>query len=90
LRPQILFDVRFLGRKSRNFSDKPLVELPGASLYEEWHRYPLTEVQRADLAQRITAIHTMVFTVPAAFVHVRFANYAATEHYMGARNAQAP
>ncbi|KAJ7330473.1 hypothetical protein DFH08DRAFT_665580, partial [Mycena albidolilacea] len=55
------------------------------SLYEEWHSYPLTEVQRADLAQRITAIHTMVFTVPAAFVHVRFANYAATEHYMGGK-----
>ncbi|KAJ7221083.1 putative cis-3-chloroacrylic acid dehalogenase, partial [Mycena rebaudengoi] len=41
--------------------------------------------ERADLAQRITAIHTTVFTVPAAFVHVRFANYAATEHYMGGK-----
>ncbi|KAJ7716940.1 hypothetical protein B0H16DRAFT_1612538 [Mycena metata] len=54
-------------------------------LYEVWHSYPLTETQRADLAQRITAIHTTVFTVPAAFVHVRFANYAATEHYMGGK-----
>ncbi|KAJ7343243.1 hypothetical protein DFH08DRAFT_1009724 [Mycena albidolilacea] len=54
-------------------------------LYEVWHSYPLTEAQRADLAQRITAIHTTVFTVPAAFVHVRFANYAATEHYMGGK-----
>ncbi|KAJ7824927.1 hypothetical protein B0H13DRAFT_2375196 [Mycena leptocephala] len=26
-----------------------------------------------------------VFTVPAAFVHVSFANYAATEHYMGGK-----
>ncbi|KAJ7692554.1 hypothetical protein B0H17DRAFT_1061254 [Mycena rosella] len=51
-------------------------------LYEVWHSYPLSETQRADLAQRITTIHTTVFTVPAAFVHVRFANYAATEHYM--------
>ncbi|KAJ7726179.1 putative cis-3-chloroacrylic acid dehalogenase [Mycena maculata] len=54
-------------------------------LYEVWHSYPLSEAQRADLAQRITAIHTTVFTVPAAFVHVRFANYAATEHYMGGK-----
>ncbi|KAJ6556205.1 hypothetical protein B0H19DRAFT_947869 [Mycena capillaripes] len=50
-------------------------------LYEVWHSYPLTEAQRSDLAQRITAIHTTLFTVPAAFVHVRFSNYAATEHY---------
>ncbi|KAJ7436221.1 hypothetical protein FB451DRAFT_1571143 [Mycena latifolia] len=50
-------------------------------LYEVWHSYPLAEAQRADLAQRITAIHTTLFTVPAAFVHVRFANYVATEHY---------
>ncbi|KAJ7791198.1 hypothetical protein B0H14DRAFT_2535123 [Mycena olivaceomarginata] len=54
-------------------------------LYEVWHSYPLTETQRADLAQRITAIHTTIFTVPAAFVHVSFANYAATEHYMGGK-----
>ncbi|KAJ7488601.1 hypothetical protein B0H11DRAFT_2406680 [Mycena galericulata] len=54
-------------------------------LYEVWHSYPLTEAQRADLAQRITAIHTTVFTVPAAFVHVRFTDYAATEHYMGGK-----
>ncbi|KAJ7633939.1 hypothetical protein B0H17DRAFT_1107875 [Mycena rosella] len=45
---------------------------------------PLYKTQRADLAQRITTIHTMVFTVPA-FVHVRFANYVATEHYMGGK-----
>ncbi|KAJ6522232.1 hypothetical protein DFH09DRAFT_1372776 [Mycena vulgaris] len=54
-------------------------------LYEVWHSYPLTEAQRADLAQRITTIHATVFTVPAAFVHVRFTNYAATEHYMGGK-----
>ncbi|KAJ6529785.1 hypothetical protein B0H19DRAFT_968122 [Mycena capillaripes] len=54
-------------------------------LYEVWHSYPLTEAQRADLAQRITAIHATVFTVPAAFVHVRFTNYATTEHYMGGK-----
>ncbi|KAF8148749.1 hypothetical protein K438DRAFT_1625359 [Mycena galopus ATCC 62051] len=54
-------------------------------LYEVWHSYPLTETQRADLAQRITTIHTTVFTVPAAFVHVTFANYAATEHYTGGK-----
>ncbi|KAJ7107845.1 hypothetical protein C8R44DRAFT_804339 [Mycena epipterygia] len=54
-------------------------------LYEVWHSYPLIEAQRADLAQRITAIHCTVFTVPAAFVHVRFTNYAATEHYMGGK-----
>ncbi|KAF8196186.1 hypothetical protein K438DRAFT_1586339 [Mycena galopus ATCC 62051] len=54
-------------------------------LYEIWHSYPLTEAQRHDLAQRVTTIHTTVFTVPAAFVHVRFANYAATEHYIAGR-----
>ncbi|KAJ7741747.1 hypothetical protein DFH07DRAFT_837292 [Mycena maculata] len=54
-------------------------------LYEVWHSYPLSEAQRADLAQRITTIHTTVFTVPAVFVHVRFANYAATDHYMGGK-----
>ncbi|KAJ7101703.1 hypothetical protein C8R44DRAFT_809199 [Mycena epipterygia] len=53
--------------------------------YEVWHSYPLTEAQRTDLAQRITAIHSTVFTVPAAFVHVRFTNYAATEHYTGGK-----
>ncbi|KAJ6522200.1 hypothetical protein DFH09DRAFT_1097282 [Mycena vulgaris] len=51
--------------------------------YEVCHSYPLTEAQRADLAQRITAIHTTMFTVPAAFVNVRFTNCATTEHYMG-------
>ncbi|KAF7349641.1 hypothetical protein MSAN_01690400 [Mycena sanguinolenta] len=54
-------------------------------LYEVWHSYPLTEAQRDDLAQRITTIHTTVFTDPAAFVHDRFANYAATEHYIAGR-----
>ncbi|KAF7359894.1 putative cis-3-chloroacrylic acid protein [Mycena venus] len=54
-------------------------------LYEVWHSYPLTEAQRADLAHRITTIHTTLFTVPAAFVHVRFSNYAATEHYMAGK-----
>ncbi|KAJ7248070.1 hypothetical protein C8J57DRAFT_1724383 [Mycena rebaudengoi] len=54
-------------------------------LYEVWYSYPLTEAQRADLAQRITTIHTTVFTVPAAFVHVRFTKYAATEHCMGGK-----
>ncbi|KAJ7270556.1 hypothetical protein C8J57DRAFT_1322048 [Mycena rebaudengoi] len=54
-------------------------------LYEVWYSYPLTEAQRADLAQRITTIHTTVFTVPAAFVHVRFTKYAATEHYLGGK-----
>ncbi|KAJ7079476.1 hypothetical protein C8R44DRAFT_754635 [Mycena epipterygia] len=47
--------------------------------------YPLAEAQRADLAQRITAIYSTVFTVPAVSVHVRFTNYAATEHYMGGK-----
>ncbi|KAF7358830.1 putative cis-3-chloroacrylic acid protein [Mycena sanguinolenta] len=54
-------------------------------LYEVWHSYPFTEAQRHDLAQRITTIHTTLFTVPAAFVHVRFVNYAATEHYIAGR-----
>ncbi|KAJ7112368.1 putative cis-3-chloroacrylic acid dehalogenase [Mycena epipterygia] len=54
-------------------------------LYEVWHSYPLTEAQRTDLAQRITTIHCTVFTAPAAFVHVSFTNYAATEHYMGGK-----
>ncbi|KAJ6489730.1 hypothetical protein C8R45DRAFT_826183 [Mycena sanguinolenta] len=54
-------------------------------LYEVWHSYPLNEAQRNDLAQRITTIHTTLFTVPAAFVHVRFANYAATEHYIAGK-----
>ncbi|KAJ6545767.1 hypothetical protein B0H19DRAFT_841900, partial [Mycena capillaripes] len=42
---------------------------------------PLTEAQRADLALHIP-MHATVLTVPVAFVHVRFTNYAATEHYM--------
>ncbi|KAJ7620945.1 hypothetical protein FB45DRAFT_927958 [Roridomyces roridus] len=41
-------------------------------MYEVQHSYPLTEDQRADLAQRITAIHTKMFIVPAVFVNVRF------------------
>ncbi|KAJ6474341.1 hypothetical protein C8R45DRAFT_1217398 [Mycena sanguinolenta] len=53
--------------------------------WEVWHSYPLTEAQRNDLAQRITIIHTTLFTVPAAFVHVRIANYAATEHYIAGK-----
>ncbi|KAJ6489735.1 hypothetical protein C8R45DRAFT_929053 [Mycena sanguinolenta] len=54
-------------------------------LYEVWHSYPLTEAQRDDLAQRITTIHATLFTVAAAFVNVRFTDYAATEHYIGGR-----
>ncbi|KAJ6475398.1 hypothetical protein C8R45DRAFT_935025 [Mycena sanguinolenta] len=56
--------------------------IPGSLIADQtWaHSYPLTEAQRYDLAQRITTIHTTVFTVPAAFW---FANYAATDHYIG-------
>ncbi|KAJ6467920.1 hypothetical protein C8R45DRAFT_1219063 [Mycena sanguinolenta] len=54
-------------------------------LYEVWHSYPLTEAQRAELAHRITTIHATVFTVAASFVHVTFANYAATEHYVAGK-----
>ncbi|KAJ7623477.1 hypothetical protein FB45DRAFT_106665 [Roridomyces roridus] len=54
-------------------------------LYEVWHSCPLTQAQHADLAERITTIHTTVFTVPAAFVHVRFTNCGTTEHYLGGK-----
>ncbi|KAK5072654.1 hypothetical protein LTR64_004872 [Lithohypha guttulata] len=49
-------------------------------LYNVEHSYPLKGEQKAELAERITRLHSRTFTTPSIFVQVKFYSHDASAH----------
>ncbi|KAI3543239.1 hypothetical protein CABS01_11064 [Colletotrichum abscissum] len=54
-------------------------------LYEVSHATPLSQGQRDQLAESITAIHSTKFTVPRMFINVIFTDSSNTPTYVGGK-----
>lgn len=59
-------------------------------LYEISHATPLSQSQRDQLAESITAIHSTKFTVPRMFINVIFTDSSNTPTYVGGRQVTPP
>lgn len=49
--------------------------------YEVLHATPLTHAQRSSLAEKITYLHTTLFTTPSLFVNVKFTDISSGGDY---------